>query len=108
MNEVSKEEDNPKKCENLEMKEIKDIWRKLSEMHGDIKKVMEYSNRLHFETALESSRHEYSQALLNYFFEDIGTGLERNMMKRCPEKENCTSAFTTVLQHNAGLSNITR
>ncbi len=25
------------------------------------------------------------------------------MMKRCPEKENCTPAFTTVLQHTAGL-----
>src|ERR1035438_5391865 len=44
-----------KKSENLEMEEIKAIREKLSEMHGDIKKVMEYSNMLRFETALESS-----------------------------------------------------
>jgi predicted transcriptional regulator len=87
------------------MDEIKDIKEKLSEIHRDIKKVMKYSNRPHFETALESSRQEYSHALLNYLFEDIGTGLERNMVKKCPEKGNCTSAFTTVLQHNAGLIN---
>ena len=51
--------ENPKKSENLEIEEIKAIRRKLSEMHSDIKKVMEYSNRLRFETTLESSRQEY-------------------------------------------------
>ncbi len=57
-----KKKDNPenlKKSENLEMEEIKAIRGKLSEMHSDIKKVVEYSNRLRFETALESSRQEY-------------------------------------------------
>ena len=95
--------ENPKESENLEMEEIKAIRGKLAEMHSDIKKVMEYSNKLRFETALESSRQEYSHSLQNYLFEDIGTGLERNMVKKCPEKGNCTSAFTTILQHNAGL-----
>ncbi|MCO5382394.1 MAG: winged helix-turn-helix domain-containing protein [Methanosarcina barkeri] len=104
MNTVSKEkENNPEKSEDLEMVEIKAIREKLSEMHSDIKKVMEYSNRLRFETALESSRQECSHALLNHLFEDIETGLERNMVKRCPEKKNCTSAFSALLQHNAGL-----
>jgi len=107
VNKGSKEKEenpgNPNKSEDLEMDEIKAIRGTLSEMHSDIKKVMEYSNRLHFETALESSRQEYSHALQNYLFEDIGTGLERNMVKKCPEKGNCTSAFTTVLQDNAGL-----
>ena len=107
MNEISKEkENNPEnseKSEDLEMAEIKAIREKLSEMHSDIKKVMEYSNRLRFETALESSRQECSHALLNHLFEDIETGLGRNMVKKCPEKKNCTSAFTALLQHNAGL-----
>jgi epoxyqueuosine reductase QueG len=102
-NEKEDNPENPKKSEDLEMDEITAIKGKLSEMHSDIKKVMEYSNRLHFETALESSRQEYSHALQNYLFEDIGTGLERNMVKKCPEKGNCTSAFTTILQHNEGL-----
>ena len=67
-------------------------------MHSDIKKVMEYSNRLRFETAMECSRQEYSNAVLNHLFEDIDTGLERNMVKKCPEKENCRSSFTALLQ----------
>jgi hypothetical protein len=86
-----------------EMEEIQAIREKLSEMHSDIKKVMEYSRKLRFETALESSRREYSSALLNHLCEDIETGLERNMVKKCPEKKNCTSAFTALLQQNAGL-----
>jgi uncharacterized FlaG/YvyC family protein len=63
MNDVSKEKENipesPGKSEDREIAEIKAIKEKLSEMHSDIKKVMEYSNRLRFETALESSRQEY-------------------------------------------------
>ena len=64
MKDVSKEKGNAPESsgtsEAQEMTEIKAIREKLSEMHSDIKKVMEYSNRLRFETALESSRQEYS------------------------------------------------
>jgi DNA-binding transcriptional ArsR family regulator len=98
-----KTSENPKTSEPQEISEIKAIREKLSEMHSDIKKVMEYSNRLRLEAALEGSRQEYSNALLNHLFEDIETGLEKNMVKKCPEKKNCTSAFTAFLQQNAGL-----
>ena len=57
MNKVSKEKKsalkNPKTSENLQMKKIKIIIGKLFEIHNDIKKVMEYSNRPYFETALD-------------------------------------------------------
>ena len=95
--------DNPVIAEAQELAEIKAIKEKLSEMHNDIKKVMEYSNRQRLEAALENSRQEYSNALLTHLFDDIDTGLERNMVKKCPEKKNCTSAFTAILQKNAGL-----
>ena len=95
--------DNPVIAEAQELVEIKAIKEKLSEMHNDIKKVMEYSNRQRLEAALENSRKEYSNALLTHLFDDIDTGLERNMVKKCPEKKNCTSAFTAILQKNAGL-----
>ena len=85
------------------MEEIKAIENKLSEMHSDFKKVMEFTRKLRLETALESSRQEYSNVLLSHLFEDIDTGLERNMVKKCPEKQKCTSAFTALLQQNAGL-----
>ncbi|WP_269849566.1 hypothetical protein [Methanosarcina horonobensis] len=64
---------------------------------------MEFTRRLRFEAALESSRKEYSNAILSHLFEDIDTGLERNMIKKCPEKQKCTSAFTALLQQNAEL-----
>ncbi|AKB19246.1 MULTISPECIES: winged helix-turn-helix domain-containing protein [unclassified Methanosarcina] len=86
-----------------EMVEIKAIREKLCDMHSDIKKVMEFSNRLRFETAMECSRQEYSNAILSHLYEDINSGLERNMVKKCPEKENCRSSFTALLQRNAGL-----
>lgn len=89
--------------EDRKREEMKAIREKLSEMHSDIKKIMEYSTRLRFEAALESSRLEYSNAVFNHLFEDIETGLERNMVKKCPERENCISAFTALLQQSAGL-----
>ncbi len=107
MKDVSKEKGNAPESsgtsEAQEMTEIKAIREKLSEMHIDIKKVMEYSNKLRFEAALESSRQEYLNVLLNHLFGDIETGLERNMVKKCPEKKNCISGFTALLQQNAGL-----
>ena len=107
MNKISEEteshSENPKKSEDLEMEERKAITKKLSEMHRDIEKVLEYSNKVYLEPVLERARHKYLYALLNHLFEDIETGLERIMFKKCPEKENCTSDFTAVLQHNAGL-----
>ena len=108
MNKVSKEKkntpENLTKSENLEeMEDIKAIREKLSKMHSDIKKVMEYSKRLCFETALESPRQEYSHSIPNNLFEDIETGLKQNMLKKCHEKENCTSKFTAIPQHNREL-----
>jgi len=95
--------ESPAAPEAPEMAEIKAIREKLCDMHSDIKKVMEYSNRLRFETALECSRQEYSNAILSHLYEDIETGLEKNMVKKCAEKENCRSAFSALLQRNAGL-----
>ena len=64
---------------------------------------MGHSNRGTLESALESTRKEYSNALLSHLFEDIDSGLDCKMVKKCPEKENCRSAFTALLQKNAGL-----
>jgi DNA-binding HxlR family transcriptional regulator len=89
--------------ESPEIAEMKAIRTKLSEMHNDIKKVMEHSNRVTLESALESSRNEYSNVLLSHLFEDIDTGLDRNMAKKCPDNRNCRATFTTLLQNNAGL-----
>ena len=92
-----------KKSDNLEITEIKSIEGKLSEIHNDIIKLMESSNRLRSEAALENSRQEYLHSFLKYLFDDIETGLNRNMVIKCPEKETCTSAFTAFLQNNARL-----
>lgn len=93
----------PVVSEDQKTEEMKAVREKLSEMHNDIKKIIECSNKLYFEAALENSRREYSNTLLNHLFEDIETGLERNMVKKCSEKMNCTSAFTSLLQQNAEL-----
>ncbi|AKB50935.1 Transcriptional regulator, ArsR family [Methanosarcina barkeri str. Wiesmoor] len=93
----------PVASEDQKIAEMKAVREKLSEIHNDIKKIIERSNKLYFEAALESSRREYSSTILNHLLEDIETGLERNMVKKCPEKINCTSAFTSLLQQNAEL-----
>ncbi len=95
--------ESPVISDDQKREEMRAIREKLSEMHSDIKKIIECSNKLRFDAALESSRREYSNAILNHLFEDVETGLEHNMVKKCPEKKNCTSAFTALLQQNAGL-----
>ena len=49
------------------------------------------------------SRQKYSNVLINDSFEDIVTGLERNMVIKCPEKNNCISKFTALLKQNGEL-----
>lgn len=95
--------ENPIMSGDMELTEVKAIGEKLSEMHNDIKKVMEFTSSLRLEALLERSRQEYSNALLSHLLEDIDTGLEQNMVKKCPEKQKCTSAFTILLQQNAEL-----
>ncbi len=102
-NDTGPNPESTKKYEDLEIIEIKTIKGKFFEIHNDIKKLMENSNRLRSEAALENSRQEYSYAFLNYLFNDIEIGFNRNMVKKCPEKETCTFAFTAFLQNNAGL-----
>ena len=63
-----------KKSDDLEITEIKTIKGKLSEIHNDIIKLMESSNRLRSEAALENSRQEYLHSFLNYLFDDLETG----------------------------------
>jgi predicted transcriptional regulator len=79
------------------------ILNKLSEMHNDIKKIIECSNVIRFEAALENSRLTYSHALLKHLYDDIETGLDNKMAKKCAEKKNCTSIFSAFLQQNAEL-----
>src|SRR5664279_1939605 len=88
--------ESPVISEDQKRDEMKAVREKLSEMHNDIKKIIESSNKMRFEAALESSRREYSNTFLNHLFEDIETGLERNMVEKGPEKINCTSAFTSL------------
>jgi len=77
-NKKESQPENPMVSERQETEEIKAIREKLSEMHSDIKKVMEFTGRLRLEAALESSRQAYSNALLSHLFEDIDTGLEKH------------------------------
>ena len=76
-----------KKSDDLEITEIKSIKGKLSEIHNDIIKLIESSNRLRSEASLENCRQEYLHSFLNYLFDDIETGLNRNMVKKCPERK---------------------
>lgn len=77
--------ESPVISDDQKWEEMRAIREKLSEMHSDIKKIIECSNKMRLEAALESSKREYSNALLNpnallnHLFEDIETGLERNM-----------------------------
>ncbi|CAG0992596.1 MAG: winged helix-turn-helix domain-containing protein [Candidatus Methanoperedens sp.] len=84
-------------------REILEIKEKLYEMHNDLKRFMEKSNRQHLEHVLSGSRTNFTNAIIGHVLDDIEGGLENNMVKKCEMRETCKSNFTGFLQNNASL-----
>lgn len=91
-----------KEKENLQ-KEILEIKSKLSNIHTDLKRFFEQSNRLHHESIVSGIQRDFSNVILGHVGEDIEDGLERNMIRNCEMRDSCKSIFTGFLQKNTSL-----
>lgn len=86
-------------------KEILEIKKKLYEIHNDMKRFVEQSNKQHLEHVLSGSRTNFTNAIIGHVLDDIEGGLEDNMVKKCEMRGTCKSNFTGFLQKNASLIN---
>lgn len=83
--------------------EILEIKEMLKEIHKDMKRFMERSNQQHLDHVLSGSRTNFTNAIIGHVIDDIESGLESNMVKKCEMRGTCKSNFTGFLQKNAGL-----
>ncbi|MDD5473512.1 MAG: helix-turn-helix domain-containing protein [Candidatus Methanoperedens sp.] len=84
-------------------KEILEIKSELSDIHADLKRFFEQSNRLHHESVLSGIQRDFSNVIIGHVTEDIEDGLDRNMIRNCEMRDSCKSIFTGFLQKNTSL-----
>lgn len=84
-------------------KEILEIKSELADVHNELKRFFEQSNRLHHESVLSGIQRDFSNVIIGHVTGDIEDGLERNMIKNCEMRDTCKSIFTGFLQKNNGL-----
>jgi len=82
--------------------DVQEIKSKLCDMHSELKRFMEHSNRQHMESLLEDCRSGYSDAIVRYVSEDIEDGLEGRMVRGCRMREACKALFSDLLLKNIG------
>ncbi|HEY9246551.1 MAG TPA: winged helix-turn-helix domain-containing protein [Candidatus Methanoperedens sp.] len=90
------------KRENSEILEIKEMLR---EIHTDMKRFMEKSSQQHLEYVLSGSRANFANAVIGHVRDEIDSGLESNMVRKCEMRETCKTNFTGFLKKNASLIN---
>lgn len=84
-------------------REILEIRSELREMHDDLKRFMERSNREHMESILADFRKSFSEVLIRHVDDEAEEGLEENMVEGCDMREACKSRFSGLLKESAGL-----
>jgi DNA-binding transcriptional ArsR family regulator len=84
-------------------REISEIKSELQEMHDDLKRFMERSNREHMESILADFRKGFSEVLIRHLEGEAEGGLEENMVEGCEMREACRARFQGLLKESAGL-----
>jgi DNA-binding HxlR family transcriptional regulator len=87
--------------------ELRNIRVELDEIRADVKKMLASSGRTYVGTTI--SNEKALNILLNQLTEDIETGLERGMVRKCGKRKTCKAFFTNLLQGSAdmvGMDNV--
>ncbi|HOI69839.1 MAG: winged helix-turn-helix domain-containing protein [Methanothrix sp.] len=84
-------------------REISEIRLELREMHDDLKRFMERSNREHMESLLADFRKGFSEVLIRHVEEEAEEGLEENMVEGCDMRDACKTRFSGLLKESAAL-----
>lgn len=85
------------------VREISEIRSELREMHADLKRFVERSNREQMESILADFRKSFSEVLIRHLEGEAEEGLEENMVEGCEMKETCKARFSGLLKEGAGL-----
>lgn len=81
--------------------ELQDIRAMLEEIRADIRKMIAAPSLC--KIGSKTSDEKVLNVLINQLTEDIDTGLEKCMVRKCGMRETCKSVFTDLLQKSAHL-----
>jgi DNA-binding transcriptional ArsR family regulator len=84
-------------------REVRDVKSKLSEVHNDLRRFGEHSNRQHVESLLSDIRKDFSEIVVKHLLQETEQGLENRMVKGCQMRETCMSLFAELLNGTATL-----
>ncbi len=83
--------------------EVREIKSKLSEVHTDLRRFGEHSNRQHVESILSDVRKDFSEIVVKHLLQDTEEGLAGRMIKGCQMRDTCMSRFAELLNGTATL-----
>ncbi len=89
--------------EEPSQKEIVEIRSELREMHDDLKRFMERSNKDYLESILADFKRSFSEVLIRHVENEVEEGLRQNMVEGCEIKEACKTRFQGLLKESASL-----
>jgi DNA-binding HxlR family transcriptional regulator len=81
--------------------ELRNIKVELDEIRADIKKMIASSGRTNVEATAANER--ALNILINQLTEDIDTGLEKGMVRKCGMRETCKAVFTDLLHRSTNM-----
>jgi DNA-binding transcriptional ArsR family regulator len=83
--------------------EVREVKSKLSEVHNDLRRFVEHSNRQQVESILSDVRKDFSEIVVKHLLQDTDEGLASRMVKGCQMRETCMSLFAELLNGTATL-----
>lgn len=84
-------------------REISEIRSELREMHADLKRFVERSNREQMESILSDFRNSFSEILIRHLESEAEERLRENMIEGCDMRGACKARFSGLLKESASL-----
>lgn len=89
--------------DDLLKKEISEMRSELREIHADLLRLMERSNREQIESILDESRRGFLKVLIHHLEEEAEDRLRDGMVEDCEMREACKDRFSGMLKEAVGL-----
>jgi DNA-binding transcriptional ArsR family regulator len=83
--------------------EVREVKSKLSEVHNDLRRFAEHSNRQQVDSILSDVRKDFSEIVVKHLLQDTEEGLASRMVKGCKMHDTCMSLFVELLNGTATL-----
>jgi len=82
-------------------RDIREVQSEIAGLRSELRRVIEHANRQHVDTLLGGLRKEYAGVFIDQNLSDADQGLRERMIRECPMRERCYTAFYEFLRTSA-------